>query len=653
MHMALGENGTSHLSTAMHPTMAVSHDGSRVAVVHRTKVLVLDGETLSLVVAIPLDERTSTAAAQAAFQASHEQPADAGSADSEASHVPVAVACFSPNSCCLCLAEAQPSSSADTTHLHHAPQLDGSAASQDLFSICLAVHMVPDVAVLSSASANEVVNRVACVDAWRLAWSAVNGHAHWDAVSRAVSSGRVTGWYSMQHTCALLDSMVHTQDYPLRPGYCALMDRVKLALLRQVPGRLPALLTCDLMARHIVNWVFQLLQTCIITETGPDGNKQMRIAPEDLNMLQPWIAWSCDYFLLLLSCMKRWIAARAQDPTDEADVLPCIRLLLDSTCLRRLLSVMQQCVFVRPRPGASGANGDADYDPLGDGAAVQQAHRKMFKDAMNQMLQHITQHDIKAKEHQQQEADKNYGLIAHRLYRGAYHLHYCRGTSLTNLQPVSTILAAPGLQGIPDLTHEQICRRAQELGIMYHSPEQHRGAAVAAASQVVTAWRSWRGAPMSAALHSHVLPAGTASSPGSRQKRNRWTALRAAMLNPGGAAAASGSHAASAAAREGLPVLDVVGGRRLPAEAGGWTYESVEGAFVTVELPNSEDAAGTGAGTVGVPARVPQGHGLPRHRSAQHSGTAQHVMRRAWLTACPGTGSMWKRVKLSTPDDLS
>jgi hypothetical protein len=99
-----------------------------------------------------------------------------------------------------------------------------------------------------------------------------------------------------------------------------LLDRTKLSVLRHVPGRAAAVLSCDLAARCILRQQYSVV-ACLqsVFETGD------RAKLAELSSRQPWISWTYDLMMLMLSSIKRWQSLAPGDP--EMHMLPGLRLL--------------------------------------------------------------------------------------------------------------------------------------------------------------------------------------------------------------------------------------------------------------------------------------------------------------------------------------
>ena len=72
---------------------------------------------------------------------------------------------------------------------------------------------------------------------------------------------------------------------------------------------------------------------------------QSQIAPEDAQLVEPWVSWAQAYAELLLRCAARWTRQRmaSQAASEVIDALPCIRLLLDSYFTKHMEEV---CIAV-------------------------------------------------------------------------------------------------------------------------------------------------------------------------------------------------------------------------------------------------------------------------------------------------------------------
>lgn len=57
-----------------------------------------------------------------------------------------------------------------------------------------------------------------------------------------------------------------------------------------------------------------------------------------------WLTWAHDYFMLVLSSIKRW-------QKDGSDALPGLRMMLDTSTLSRLLYVVSGWTKLQDRAG--------------------------------------------------------------------------------------------------------------------------------------------------------------------------------------------------------------------------------------------------------------------------------------------------------------
>ena len=91
------------------------------------------------------------------------------------------------------------------------------------------------------------------------------------------------------------------------------------------------------------------------------SDKSEKSRSEDLSSLMHWLAWSHDYFMLILSSIKRW-------QKDGSDALPGLRLMPDMSTLSRLLYVVSGLTKLQERAGAQVGHGPPAVGLLFPGA---------------------------------------------------------------------------------------------------------------------------------------------------------------------------------------------------------------------------------------------------------------------------------------------
>ncbi|KAG1678175.1 hypothetical protein FOA52_016112 [Chlamydomonas sp. UWO 241] len=576
--------------------LSLSRDGSKVVARIGSSLHVLCPRTLrpvSVTKLPPLPDPPSAASSSAAGSGAT-QGGQGVAAACQPAH-PLAV--LSPNACAVA-------------------SIEGGGGGLAL----LRVSLIPDGPPGPRSRDGEVVNKL---DAYRLGFSALTGRHCWDVASRVVARGPASGWTSPGETLAKLDVMFTAFDALSAMSHSVLLDRLKLAVLRHVPGRPAAVLSCDLAARCIVRQQYSVVSSLqTVFETG-DREKLA-----EMSSRLPWLSWTYDLLVMMLGSVKRWQSLAPGDP--EVHVLPGLRLLQDYTTTQRLIVLLSGCKL-KSEPGQS---------------------LELVKAA----IQVFSGKDVPV-------PDASQAMMA---FTGPYHLHVTRTNRLTSADALKSVLPQVYAHLVPEVGPDELLERAAELGINVHAPGgvgASGGAYNAAAAALVSAWHGWRGhvhtpgtpmlAPTTPPLGSAgegpaaggVLAGAASTSDGQwggggahaggavAAHAERWARQRDSALHPLGRAAATGSRLVADCALGPRPLLDALSGKRLQWESADVTFEDVDGSFATAELSGDEGGGGGKHGGGGV-----------RDAAAVRCETA--AVRKVWRGSCPPSGGMWKRVRM-------
>jgi hypothetical protein len=259
-------------------SMTVLEDGSKIVFLSGGAVHVLDAQQETLVPIL------STPPSPPLHPEGDEPASDA-----------VLTQSISPNCCCLCRVSESPV----------APREAGGGVASSRLHLCvLTLPDVPDTLkstlFLGARSAHDGLRPLEMpqkMDALRLAWAARQGTHPWDIVQRCLSPSASGGGHLMHHmrrsqrhsplsssyssaihpprsvgppdetaVAAILDAfdqlMLSFDSYAL-PSYVPAMDRVKLALLRETPGKSAALVASDLATRLLLK---QMLSVTLVRD---------------------------------------------------------------------------------------------------------------------------------------------------------------------------------------------------------------------------------------------------------------------------------------------------------------------------------------------------------------------------------------------------
>eukprot|EP00798_Chlamydomonas_sp_ICE-L_P010753 gene10753-17835_t len=518
----------------------------------------------------------------------------------------ITTTCMSPNSCMACVAYCPPYSPGD------ASETKTSSRTGTRLTIYASPEIHPGTNDLAKGSETKVANMCTAeqLDALRIGWSLMRQSNPWDAVQRTLAHAKYNpGVYRLARTVELLDSMVHTSEYNQRTWFSQRADRAKMLLFRAIPSQLTTVLMSDITARQLVSFLDVLLNlttilmSCITARqlvgflnvllnktVDYSTNNQPKINPEFAPVIAQWEEVAFEFFVFLMTCLKRWLTLKAPGSPEAARLspeelqrqlclIPCIRLLADAHFIRKIVIFFQLwgSRTVKGRPAPSGI---------------------LFSSALLK----------------------------------------------TAIMLLNSICREPEELGLTNSWPEE--RDGDSIPVILPSFNPTLRLAQEKIDEEYRSWRQHSPVTSSLSTESTTTTTQTPSLLGSRRgaeqaqlKRKRWSQLHSAALSVGGDSAVGGSTVLAVAAKHYLPMLDSVLGRRrswdrvaTSAATGGCNviYETVDGSFITA-VPTMNSDAATSSMTKTLGPHLPHG---------------ANSMYRPWLMACPINGAQWKRVCL-------